>query len=147
MRTANDDSEWFRIGRELRKGCILSPSFFNIYSEDIQREALEGVDSGVNFGGVNVNNLRYPDDTTLLCSSCQDLMNLLSQVKSASEEKDLLLNNQEAKIMVLNKNDTGADFLLDGQNIEVVKQFEYLGSLINYKCDSTTEIKRRLAIA
>ena len=49
--------------------------------------------------------------------------------------------------MVLDKNDNGADFLLDGQKIEVVKQFEYLGSLINNKCDSTTEIKRRLAIA
>ena len=51
------------------------------------------------------------------------------------------------QIMVLDKNDSGADFLLDGQKIEVVKQFEYLGSLINNKCDSMTEIKHRLAIA
>ena len=72
---------------------------------------------------------------------------LLSQVKNASEEKFLLLNTKKTKIMVLDKNDSGADFLLDGQKIELVKQFEYLGSLINNKCDSTTEIKRRLAIA
>ena len=58
-----------------------------------------------------------------------------------------LLNTKKTKIMVLDKNDSGADFLLDGQKIEVVKQCEYLGSLINNKCDSTTEIKRRLAIA
>ena len=147
VRTANGDTEWFQIGRGLRQGCILSPSFFNVYAEDIMREALEGVDSGVRFGGVNVNNLRYANDTTLLCSSRHDLINLLSHVKSASEEKDLLLNTKKTKIMVLDKNDTGADFLLDGQKIEVVRQFEYLGSLINNKCDSTTEIKRRLAIA
>ena len=86
------------------------------------REALEGVDSGIKFGGVKVNDLRYADDTTLLCSSRQDLMNLLSQVKSASEEKGLLLYTKKTKIMVLDKNDSGADFLLDGQKIEVVKQ-------------------------
>ena len=97
------------------------------------REALEGVDGGIKFGGVKVNNLRYADDTTLLCSSRQDLMNLLSQVKSASEEKGLLVNTKKTKIMVLDKNDSGADFLLDGQKIEVVKQFEYLRSLINNK--------------
>ena len=58
-------------------------------------------------------------------------MNLLSQVKSTSEEKGLLLNTKKTKIMVLDKNDSSADFVLDGQKIEVVKQFEYLGSLIN----------------
>ena len=85
------------------------------------REALEGVNGGIKCGGVKVNNLRYADDTTLLCSNRQDLMNLLSQVKSASEEKGLLLNTKKTKIMVLDKNDTGADFLLDRQKIEVVK--------------------------
>ena len=100
--------------RGLRQCCILSPSFFNLYSEDIMREALEGLDGGIKFGGVKVNNLRYADDTTLFCGSLQDLMNLLSQVKSASEEKGLLLNTKTTKIMVLDKNDSGADFQLDG---------------------------------
>ena len=114
----------------------------------IRHWALEGVDGGIKFGGVKVKNLRYADDTTLLCSSRQDLMNLLFQVKSASEEKGLLLfNTKNATIMVLDKNDSGVDFLLDRQKIAVVKQFEYQESLINNKCDSTTEIKRRSAIA
>ena len=52
-------------------------------------------------------------------------MSLLSQLKSTSEEKGLLLNTEKTKIMDPDKNDSGADFLLDGQKAEVVKQFEY----------------------
>ena len=147
VRTSSGDSEWFGIGRGLRQGCILSPSFFNVYSEDIMREALEDFEGGVKFGGVKITNLRYADDTTLICSSRQELMDLLRRVKEASEKKGLLLNTKKTKIMFLDKEDTGADFSLDGQTIDVVQQFEYLGSLINTKSDSSTEIKRRLAIA
>jgi hypothetical protein len=147
VRTSSGDSEWFGIGRGLRQGCILSPSFFNVYSEDIMREALEDFEGGVKFGGVKITNLRYADDTTLICSSRQELMDLLQKVKEASEKKGLLLNTKRTKILFLDKEDTGADFSLDGQKIYVVQQFEYLGSLINTKSDSSTEIKRRLAIA
>ena len=114
MRTPNGDTEWFRT----RQGFILPPSSFDVHSEDIMRKALEDVDCGVTFGGVNVNNLKYVDDTTLLCNSRQDLMNLLFQVKSTSEEKGLLLNAKKTKIMVLDKNDIGANFLLDGQKLK-----------------------------
>ena len=69
VRTTNGDTEWFNTGRGLRQSCILSPSFFNVYSEDIMREALEGFEGGVKFGGVRITNLRYADDTTLICSS------------------------------------------------------------------------------
>ena len=147
VKTTNGDTEWFSIGRGLRQGCVLSPSFFNIYSEEIMREALEGFEGGVKFGGTRISNLRYADDTTLICSSRKDLMDLLHRVKIASEKKGLLLNTKKTKIMVVDKDNTGSDFLLDGQKIEVVQQFEYLGSLINTMGDSTSEIKRRLAIA
>jgi len=147
VRTANGVTEWFSIGRGLRQGCILSPSFFNVYSEEIMREALEGFEGGVKFGGSKINNLRYADDTTLICSSRKELMDILCRVKRASERKGLLLNTKKTKIMVVDKDDTDSDYLLDDQKIEVVQQFEYLGSLINTKGDSTAEIKRRLAIA
>ena len=84
--------------------------------------------------------LRYADDTTLTCSSRNELMDLLRRVKEASEKKGLLRNTTD-------KQSSGEDFLLDGQVIEEVSEFGYLGSLINTKSDSTTEIKRRLAVA
>ena len=54
VRTSSGGTEWFGIGRELRQGCIFSPSFFNVYADDIMREALEGFDGGVEFGGVKL---------------------------------------------------------------------------------------------
>ena len=111
------------------------------------RDALKGFDGGIFFGGMKITNLRYADDTTLICASREELMNLLQRVKQASEKKGLLLNTKKTKIMVLDKSRTADAFVLEGQQIDEVQQFDYLGSLINIKSDSTTEIKRRLAIA
>jgi len=147
VRTSGGNTEWFTLGRGLRQGCILSPSFFNIYSEEIMREALEEFEGGISFGGVKITNLRYADDTTLVCGSRKELMDLLQRVKKESEKKGLLLNTKKTKIMVVDKNQSEEDFIMEGQKIEKVEEFEYLGSLINIRSDSTTEIRRRLAIA
>ena len=147
MRTTDGNTNWFDIGRGLRQGCILSPSLFNTYSEEIMREALDGFEGGARFGGMRITDLRYADDTTLVCQSREELMDLLLRVKNASEKKGLLLNTKKTKIMVIDRDSTDDDFVLDGQKIDVVDDFEYLGSLINIKSDSTNEIRRRLAIA
>ena len=111
------------------------------------REALEEFEGGISFGGVKITNLRYADDTTLVCGSRKELMDLLQRVKKESEKKGLLLNTKKTKIMVVDKNQSEEDFIMEGQKIEKVEEFEYLGSLINIRSDSTTEIRRRLAIA
>jgi hypothetical protein len=83
----------------------------------------------------------------LICNSRHELLDLLKRIKEASEKKGLLLNTKKTKIMVVDRDRTGEDFIIDGQQIEEVSQFEYLGSMINNIGDSTVEIKRRLAIA
>ena len=110
------------------------------------RNALEGFNGGVKFGGKKITNLRYADDTTLVCSSREELIDLLNRIKQASEEKDLL-NTKKIKIMVVDRDNNNTDFTIAGNKIEVVNQFEYLGSIINNKGESTTEIRRRLAMA
>ena len=110
------------------------------------RNALEGFNGGVKFGGKKITNLRYADDTTLVCSSREEVIDLLNRIKQSGEEKDLLLNTKKTKIMVVDR-DNNTDFTIAGNKIEVVNQFEYLGSIINNKGESTTEIRRRLAMA
>ena len=66
VRTEFVDTDNIDIGKGVRQGCILSPLLFNIYAENITREALEEWGSGISVGGMMVTNLRYADDITLL---------------------------------------------------------------------------------
>ena len=111
------------------------------------RPLLEEHHDGITIGGRRETNLRFADDTTLLCTSKEALLDLLKKVKEASMSKNRLLNSQKTKIMVVDKDrDRKEDFVLDGEKIEVVESVVYLGSLINTKGSSAQEIRRRLAM-
>ena len=97
------------------------------------RDVLEEFKGGITIGGHRISNLRYADDTTLICNSRTELMELIRSVKTASAERGLLLNTKKTKIMVVNNTQNGADdvFSLDGDAIDQVESFEFLGSIIN----------------
>ena len=100
VRTGHGTTEWFKIGKGVRQGCILSPCLFNFYAEYIMRNAgLDEAQAGIKIAGRNINNLRYADDTTLMAESEEELKTLLMKVKEESEEVGLKLNIQKTKIM------------------------------------------------
>ena len=83
----------FKIGKEVRQGCILSPCLFNLYAEYIMWNArLDEAQAGIKIAGRNINNLRYADDTTLVAESEEELKRLLMKVKEESEKAGLKLN-------------------------------------------------------
>ena len=89
------------IGKGARQGCILSPYLFNLYAEDIMRNAgLEEAQAGIKTAGSNINNLRYEDDTTLMAESEGELKSLLMKVREESEKVGLKLNIRKTKIVV-----------------------------------------------
>ena len=82
MRTGHGTTDWFQIGKGVCRGYILSPCLFNLYAEDIMRNAgLEEAQAGIKIAGRNINNLRYADDTTLMAESEEGLKSLLMKVK------------------------------------------------------------------
>ena len=96
---SNGIMNWFKIGKGVSQGCILSPCLFNLYTEYIVRNAgLDEPQAGIKIAGRNINNLSYADDTTLMAES-KELKSILMKVKEESEKVGLKLNIQEAKIM------------------------------------------------
>ena len=100
VRTGHGTTDWFQIGKGVRKGCILSLCLFNFYAEYIMRNAgLEEAQTGIKIARRNIKNLRYADDTTLMAESEEELKSLLMKVKEESEKVGLKLNIQKTKFM------------------------------------------------
>ena len=94
VRTGHGTTDWFRRGKGVCQGCILSPCLFNLYAEYIMQNAgLDEAQAGIKIVGRNINNLRYADDTTLMAESEEELKSLLMKVKEESEKVGLKLND------------------------------------------------------
>ena len=82
VRTGHGTTDWFQIGKGVRQGSILSPCLFNLYAEHIMRNArLDEAQAGIKIAGINTNNLRYADDTTLMAEDEEELKSLLMKMK------------------------------------------------------------------
>ena len=139
VRTEHGTTDWFKIGKGVHQGCILSPCLFNLYTEYIMKNpGLEEAQAGIKVAGRNINNLRYADDTTLMAESEEELKSLLMRVKEESEKVDLKLNIQKTKIMASRPI---TSWEIDG---ETVSDFIFGGSKITADGDCSHEIKRRL---
>ena len=122
----------------------MSPCLFNLYAEYIKQNArLREAQAGIKIAGRNINNLRYADDTTLMAESEEGLKSLLTKVKEESEKAGLKLNIQKTKIMA---SGPITSWEIDGETVEIVADFIFLGSKITADGDSSHKIKRRLLL-
>ena len=144
VRTGHGSTDWFQIGKGVCQGCIVSPCLFNLYAEYIMRNSgLEEAQAGIKIAGRNINNLRYADDTTLMAESEEELKSLLMKVKEESEKVGLKLNIQKTKIMA---SGPITSWEIDGETVETVADFIFLGSKITADSDCSHEIKRCLLL-
>ena len=133
--------DWFKIGKGVHWGCILSHYLFNSYAEDIMWSAgLDKSQAAIKIAGRDINNFRYANDTTLMAESEEELKSLSMKVKEESEKVGLKLNIQKTKIMA-----SGPITLwqIDGKEWQF-----YLGggSKITADGDCNHEIKRCLLL-
>ena len=123
---------------------MLSPCLFNLHAEYIMRSAgLDEAQAGIKIARRNINNFRYADDTTLKVGSEEDLKSLLMKVKEDSEKVGLKLNIQKTRIMA---SGPITSWQIDGETVETVTKFIFLGSKITAGGDCNHEMKKRLLL-
>ena len=107
----------------------------------MRNAGLDEAQAGIKIARRNINNLRYADDTTLMAESKEELKSLLMKVKEESEKAGLKLNIQKTKILA---SGPITSWQIDGETMETVRDFIFLGSKITVDGDCSHEIKRYL---
>ena len=106
----------------------------------MRNAGLEEAQAGIKIAGRNINNLRYADNTTLMAESEEELKSLLMKVREESKKADLKLNIQKTKIMASGP----TSWQIDGETVETMSDFIFLGSKITADGDCSNKIKRNL---
>ena len=109
----------------------------------MRNAGLEEAQAGIKISGRNIGNLRYADDTTLMAESEEELKNLLMKLKEESEKVGLKLNIQKTKIMA---SGSITSWQIDGETMETVTDFIFLGSKTTADGDCSHKIKRHLLL-
>ena len=109
----------------------------------MRNAGLDEAQAGIKIAKRNTNNLRYANDTTLMAENEEELKSLLMKVKEKSEKVGLKLNIQKTKTMA---SDPITSWQIDGEAMETVIDFIFLGSKISADSDCTHEIKRYLLL-
>ena len=109
----------------------------------MRNAGLDEAQAGLKIGRRNINNLRYADDNTVMVESEEELKSLLMKVKEDSEKVGLKLNIQKTKIMAFGPI---TSWEIDGETVETVADFIFLGSKITADADCSHETKRHLLL-
>ena len=109
----------------------------------MRNAGLEEAQAGIKTVGRNINNIRYADVTTLMAENKEELKSLLMKVKEESEKAGLKCNIQKSNIMA---SGPIASWQIDGETMEIVRDFIFLGSKIIADDDCSHEIKRCLLL-
>ena len=124
VRTRHGTMDWFKIGKGVCQGYILSLCLFNLYAEYIMRSAgLNESQAGIKIARKYINNLRYADDTTSVAESREEFKNFLMKLKEESEKAGLKLNIQKTKVMASSPITLGQ---IDGGKVQIVRDLFFV---------------------
>ena len=143
VRTLHGTNDWFKIGKRVCQGCILSACLSDLYAEYFVWSAgLQESQIGVKIASRNVSNVRYADDTTLMANS-EELKSLLMKMEEGSKKAGLKLNVKNTRILAYCPI---TSWQIEGGKVETVTDFTFLGSKITAYGDYSQTIKRRLLL-
>ena len=148
VRIGSECTEETVIGRGVRQGCLLSPLLFSLYAETMMNEAMESIEEGIKVGGQYLADVRFADDQAMVAESNRGLQRIMDRLNETAKKYEMRINIKKTKVMKVSREGGGVvEVILDGQKIEQVDKYLYLGSWINEdgKCDA--EVKSRIAQA
>ena len=143
----NQIGEPFRTTVGVRQGCLISPVLFNIYLERIMQDTLEDHASSISVGGRQFSNLRFADDIDLMAGSNQELQDLTTSLEHSSGAFGMEVSSEKSKVMVNSKEDSTASITMNGQQLEEVESFKYLGATLSKDGTSNSEVRIRIGSA
>ena len=140
--------EWFRTTVGVRQGCLLSPTFFNIFLERIRCEALDDHEGSVSIGGRLNANFRFADDNVVNAEEEEEEEEkagvLIDRLDRTTTRYKMEIGPDKTKVMTNNPNGFQREIKIKGQSLEEVENFKYLGAIISNE-GSKPEILSRIA--
>ena len=152
VRVGNKMSEWFPVKVGLRQGCVMSPWLFNLYIDGVVREVNARVlGRGLKLLDANgneweMNQLLFADDTVVVADSEKKLRQLVTEFGKVCERRKLRVNVGKSKVMRCTRNEDGGrlNVTLNGEVLEEVNQFKYLGSIIDANGGVEADVRHRV---
>ena len=152
VRVGSEVSEWFPVRVGLRQGCVMSPWLFNLYIDGVVREVNARVlGRGVKMIGRDdneweLNQLLFADDTVVVADSEEKLCQLVAEFGRVCERRKLRVNVGKSKVMRCTRNEEGArlNVVLNGEVLEEVDTFKYLGSVIAANGGVEADVRHRV---
>jgi len=147
VRVNGNITEWFKTLVGVLQGCILSPLLFNIFLEVVLARALWNLDIGVVISGYRLNNLRFADDIAAICNNNQGLDTIVTNMATESRRMGMSINTDKTETQLIGKHRGPCDIKLEGQVLNQVEDFVYLGGLISSTGSSHPDVRRRIGLA
>jgi hypothetical protein len=134
-----------KIGRGVRQGCCLSPILFNLYSEYLTKEALEGF-GDFKIGGQVIRTVKYADNLVLLAREENVLQGMVDRLSEIGRRYGMEMNVEKNLVMIISRQPAPMKIVIAQKQLENLEYFNYLGSMITNYARCTGEIKSRIAM-
>ena len=138
------EKETAEIRKGVRQGCALSPVLFNLYIEDAMNRLKMKDNIGIRIQGENVSMIRFADDIALLAENEEALEASLQEMASILRDYGMKINKKKTKVLVSSKGVDRIPIRFEGEYLQRVEEFSYLGSKISSDCKCKGEIQQRI---